>query len=191
MLFNVFFYKYWSIYHRICRCEGKRGGVRGPTHLCLLLSFMGGSSESEEYDDSDSESEDPFTSHQARRQASSGSQRGATAPFYNYPGAGWTPPFSSAPPLPWVTKTLRHTDRQTERQTDRASPSDERAGSFSEVFLPTDHFTLSSLPTTTTTTLLLKREYTTQTDWALSTHSLFGEGIQIEISFSDDDAHPL
>ncbi|CAG6015261.1 unnamed protein product [Menidia menidia] len=57
-------------------------------------------SESEEYDDSDSESEDPFTSHQARRQASSGSQRGAMAPFYNYPGAGWTPPFSSAPPLP-------------------------------------------------------------------------------------------
>uniref|UniRef100_H3CRN5 Protein tweety homolog n=1 Tax=Tetraodon nigroviridis TaxID=99883 RepID=H3CRN5_TETNG len=57
-------------------------------------------SESEEYEDSDSESEDPFTSHQARRQTSSGSQRGAMAPFYNYPGAGWTPPFSSAPPLP-------------------------------------------------------------------------------------------
>ncbi|XP_008284063.1 protein tweety homolog 1 [Stegastes partitus] len=54
-------------------------------------------SESEEYEDSDSESEDPFTSHQARRQTASGSQRGA---FYNYPGAGWTPPFSSAPPLP-------------------------------------------------------------------------------------------
>uniref|UniRef100_A0A665VVY7 Protein tweety homolog n=1 Tax=Echeneis naucrates TaxID=173247 RepID=A0A665VVY7_ECHNA len=57
-------------------------------------------SESEEYEDSDSESEDPFTSHQARRQTASGSQRGAMAPFYNYPGAGWTPPFSSAPPLP-------------------------------------------------------------------------------------------
>ncbi|KAG7237638.1 hypothetical protein INR49_032084 [Caranx melampygus] len=50
-------------------------------------------SESEEYEDSDSESEDPFTSHQARRQTASGSQRGAMAPFYNYPGAGWTPPF--------------------------------------------------------------------------------------------------
>uniref|UniRef100_A0A8C3ANL7 Protein tweety homolog n=1 Tax=Cyclopterus lumpus TaxID=8103 RepID=A0A8C3ANL7_CYCLU len=57
-------------------------------------------SESEEYEDSDSESEDPFTSHQARRPTASGSQRGAMAPFYNYPGAGWTPPFSSAPPLP-------------------------------------------------------------------------------------------
>uniref|UniRef100_A0A7N8X4G7 Protein tweety homolog n=1 Tax=Mastacembelus armatus TaxID=205130 RepID=A0A7N8X4G7_9TELE len=57
-------------------------------------------SESEEYEDSDSESEDPFTSHQARRQTASGSQRGAMTPFYNYPGAGWTPPFSSAPPLP-------------------------------------------------------------------------------------------
>uniref|UniRef100_A0A8C6SWQ6 Protein tweety homolog n=1 Tax=Neogobius melanostomus TaxID=47308 RepID=A0A8C6SWQ6_9GOBI len=57
-------------------------------------------SDSEDYEDSDSESEDPFTSHQARRQTSSGSQRGATAPFYNYPGSGWTPPFSSAPPLP-------------------------------------------------------------------------------------------
>ncbi|XP_074539011.1 protein tweety homolog 1 isoform X3 [Halichoeres trimaculatus] len=57
-------------------------------------------SESEEYEDSDSESEDPFTSHQARRPQASGSQRGAMAPFYNYPGAGWTPPFSSAPPLP-------------------------------------------------------------------------------------------
>ncbi|KAK9513912.1 hypothetical protein VZT92_027412 [Zoarces viviparus] len=57
-------------------------------------------SESEEYEDSDSESEDPFTSHQARRQTTSGSQRGAMTPFYNYPGAGWTPPFSSAPPLP-------------------------------------------------------------------------------------------
>lgn len=86
--------------------------------LCLL-SFMDGGSESEEYDDSDSESEDPFTSHQARRQASSGSQRGAVTPFYNYPGAGWTPPFSSAPPLPWVTQTLRHTDRQTGRQTEQ------------------------------------------------------------------------
>nr|XP_020473219.1 protein tweety homolog 1 isoform X1 [Monopterus albus]XP_020473220.1 protein tweety homolog 1 isoform X1 [Monopterus albus] len=57
-------------------------------------------SESDEYEDSDSESEDPFTSHQARRQTAPGSQRGAMAPFYNYPGAGWTPPFSSAPPLP-------------------------------------------------------------------------------------------
>lgn len=81
----------------------------------LFLSVMDANSESEEYDDSDSESEDPFTSHQARRQASSGSQRGAMAPFYNYPGAGWTPPFSSAPPLPWVTQTLRHTDRQTDK----------------------------------------------------------------------------
>ncbi|TRY59481.1 hypothetical protein DNTS_017874 [Danionella cerebrum] len=57
-------------------------------------------SDSEEYEDSDSESEDPFTSHQARRQTSSGSQRGALPPFYSYQGAGWTPPFSSAPPLP-------------------------------------------------------------------------------------------
>lgn len=68
--------------------------------LPLSLYFMAARSESEEYEDSDSESEDPFTSHQARRQTSSGSQRGAMAPFYNYPGAGWTPPFSSAPPLP-------------------------------------------------------------------------------------------
>lgn len=79
------------------------------------LSFMDDNSESEEYEDSDSESEDPFTSHQARRQTASGSQRGAMAPFYNYPGAGWTPPFSSAPPLPWVTPTHRHKDRQTDR----------------------------------------------------------------------------
>ncbi|XP_051999439.1 protein tweety homolog 1-like [Xyrauchen texanus] len=57
-------------------------------------------SDSEEYEDSDSESEDPFTSHQARRQMVSGSQRGALPPFYSYQGAGWTPPFSSAPPLP-------------------------------------------------------------------------------------------
>lgn len=68
--------------------------------LPLSLYSMVDRSESEEYEDSDSESEDPFTSHQARRQTSSGSQRGAMAPFYNYPGAGWTPPFSSAPPLP-------------------------------------------------------------------------------------------
>lgn len=81
----------------------------------LSLYFMGDASESEEYEDSDSESEDPFTSHQARRQTASGSQRGAMAPFYNYPGAGWTPPFSSAPPLPWVTQTHRHKDRQTDR----------------------------------------------------------------------------
>uniref|UniRef100_A0A3B5MR82 Protein tweety homolog n=1 Tax=Xiphophorus couchianus TaxID=32473 RepID=A0A3B5MR82_9TELE len=67
--------------------------------LCSLPGAWRSFPESEEYDDSDSESEDPFTSHQARRQASSGSQRGAMAPFYNYPGAGWTPPFSSAPPL--------------------------------------------------------------------------------------------
>uniref|UniRef100_A0A8C1D054 Protein tweety homolog n=1 Tax=Cyprinus carpio carpio TaxID=630221 RepID=A0A8C1D054_CYPCA len=57
-------------------------------------------SDSEEYEDSDSESEDPFTSHQARRQTSTGSQRGALPHFYSYQGAGWTPPFSSAPPLP-------------------------------------------------------------------------------------------
>lgn len=68
-----------------------------PTFLSL---FMGDDSESDEYEDSDSESEDPFTSHQARRQTALGSQRGAMTPFYNYPGAGWTPPFSSAPPLP-------------------------------------------------------------------------------------------
>lgn len=85
------------------------------THDHLSLSFMDDDSESEEYEDSDSESEDPFTSHQARRQTASGSQRGAMAPFYNYPGAGWTPPFSSAPPLPWVTQTHRHKDRQTDR----------------------------------------------------------------------------
>ncbi|XP_077065825.1 protein tweety homolog 1 isoform X3 [Siphateles boraxobius] len=57
-------------------------------------------SDSEEYEDSDSESEDPFTSHQARRPTATGSQRGALPPFYSYQGAGWTPPFSSAPPLP-------------------------------------------------------------------------------------------
>lgn len=70
------------------------------SHTSLSLSFLDDDSESEEYEDSDSESEDPFTSHQARRPTASGSQRGAMAPFYNYPGAGWTPPFSSAPPLP-------------------------------------------------------------------------------------------
>ena len=48
------------------------------------------------------------------------------APFYNYPGAGWTPPFSSAPPLPWVTQTHRHTDRQTDRQTERPRCSKRR-----------------------------------------------------------------
>ncbi|MED6282755.1 hypothetical protein CHARACLAT_001652 [Characodon lateralis] len=78
--------------------------LSGLAFTAILCSLPGAwrsfPSESEEYDDSDSESEDPFTSHQARRQASSGSQRGAMAPFYNYPGAGWTPPFSSAPPLP-------------------------------------------------------------------------------------------
>ncbi|KPP74643.1 Protein tweety-like, partial [Scleropages formosus] len=57
-------------------------------------------SDLEEYEDSDSESEDPFTSHQARRQTAMGSQRGALPAFYSYQGAGWTPPFSSAPPLP-------------------------------------------------------------------------------------------
>ncbi|KAM7420952.1 hypothetical protein PAMA_015246 [Pampus argenteus] len=91
-------------------------GMEGLLYLCLysflsalaftaILCSLPGAwrsfpSESEEYEDSDSESEDPFTSHQARRQTASGSQRGAMAPFYNYPGAGWTPPFSSAPPLP-------------------------------------------------------------------------------------------
>ncbi|MBN3299253.1 TTY1B protein, partial [Amia calva] len=56
--------------------------------------------ESNEYEDSDSESEDPFTSHQARRQTPAGSQRGVLPGFYSYQGAGWTAPFSSAPPLP-------------------------------------------------------------------------------------------
>ncbi|KAJ8287855.1 hypothetical protein COCON_G00005140 [Conger conger] len=56
--------------------------------------------DSEEYEDSDSESEDPFTSHQARRQTAMGSQRGALPAFYSYQGASWNPPFSSAPPLP-------------------------------------------------------------------------------------------
>lgn len=84
---------------------------------------MGDDSESDEYEDSDSESEDPFTSHQARRQTASGSQRGAMAPFYNYPGAGWTPPFSSAPPLPWVTQAHRHTDRQNVPDVERVALS--------------------------------------------------------------------
>ncbi|XP_046703364.1 protein tweety homolog 1 isoform X2 [Silurus meridionalis] len=70
----------------------------------ILCSLPGAwrrfSRDSEEYDDSDSESEDPFTSHQARRQTARGSQRGALPPFYSYQGAGWTSPFSSAPPLP-------------------------------------------------------------------------------------------
>ncbi|XP_066540144.1 protein tweety homolog 1 isoform X2 [Hoplias malabaricus] len=70
----------------------------------ILCSLPGAwrtfSSDSEEYEDSDSESEDPFTSHQARRPTATGSQRGALPPFYSYQGAGWTPPFSSAPPLP-------------------------------------------------------------------------------------------
>ncbi|MFT7815904.1 protein tweety homolog 1 isoform X1 [Arapaima gigas] len=57
-------------------------------------------SDSEDYEDSDSESEDPFTSHQARRQTATGSRHGALPAFYSYQGAGWTPPFSSAPPLP-------------------------------------------------------------------------------------------
>ncbi|KAL7886482.1 hypothetical protein AOLI_G00042030 [Acnodon oligacanthus] len=69
--------------------------------LCSLPgAWRSFSSDSEEYEDSDSESEDPFTSHQARRQTATGSQRGALPPFYSYQGAGWTPPFSSAPPLP-------------------------------------------------------------------------------------------
>ncbi|XP_037393205.1 protein tweety homolog 1 isoform X3 [Pygocentrus nattereri] len=71
--------------------------------LCSLPgAWRSFSSDSEEYEDSDSESEDPFTSHQARRQTATGSQRGALPPFYSYQGAGWTPPFSSAPPLPTV-----------------------------------------------------------------------------------------
>eukprot|EP00063_Salmo_salar_P035409 XP_014010244.1 PREDICTED: protein tweety homolog 1-like isoform X2 [Salmo salar] len=79
-------------------------------------------SDSEEYEDSDSESEDPFTSHQACRQPAVGSQRGALPPFYNYQGAGWTPPFSSAPPLPTPNvssngnpgyESLALTDRQS------------------------------------------------------------------------------
>ncbi|KAM7383358.1 hypothetical protein PAMP_003019 [Pampus punctatissimus] len=97
-------------------------GMEGLLYLCLysflsalaftaILCSLPGAwrsfpSESEEYEDSDSESEDPFTSHQARRQTASGSQRGAMAPFYNYPGAGWTPPFSSAPPLPYEPSPL-------------------------------------------------------------------------------------
>ncbi|XP_058245702.1 protein tweety homolog 1 isoform X2 [Hemibagrus wyckioides] len=69
--------------------------------LCSLPgAWRSFSRDSEEYDDSDSESEDPFTSHQARRQTARGSQRGALPPFYSYQGAGWTSPFSSAPPLP-------------------------------------------------------------------------------------------
>lgn len=75
-------------------------GVRHSAHTHFISPFTDGDSDSEEYEDSDSESEDPFTSHQARRQTAAGSQRGALPPFYNYPGAGWTPPFSSAPPLP-------------------------------------------------------------------------------------------
>ncbi|XP_023685896.1 protein tweety homolog 1 isoform X1 [Paramormyrops kingsleyae] len=57
-------------------------------------------SDLEEYEDSDSENEDPFTSHQARRQTAMGPQRGALPTFYSYQGASWIPPFSSAPPLP-------------------------------------------------------------------------------------------
>ncbi|XP_035386362.1 protein tweety homolog 1 isoform X2 [Electrophorus electricus] len=69
--------------------------------LCSLPgAWRSFASDSEDYEDSDSESEDPFTSHQARRQTAVGSQRGALPPFYSYQGAGWTPPFSSAPPLP-------------------------------------------------------------------------------------------
>ncbi|XP_076135662.1 protein tweety homolog 1 [Alosa pseudoharengus] len=69
--------------------------------LCSLPgAWRSFASDSEDYEDSDSESEDPFTSHQARRQTAMGSQRGALPPFYSYQGAGWTPPFSSAPPLP-------------------------------------------------------------------------------------------
>ncbi|KAI4873562.1 hypothetical protein NFI96_026260 [Prochilodus magdalenae] len=65
-----------------------------------VVLAVGSVRDSEEYEDSDSESEDPFTSHQARRPTATGSQRGALPPFYSYQGAGWTPPFSSAPPLP-------------------------------------------------------------------------------------------
>uniref|UniRef100_A0A3B3UA80 Protein tweety homolog n=1 Tax=Poecilia latipinna TaxID=48699 RepID=A0A3B3UA80_9TELE len=90
--------------------------------LCSLPGAWRSFPESEEYDDSDSESEDPFTSHQARRQASSGSQRGAMAPFYNYPGAGWTPPFSSAPPLTPNVSSNGNPGYESLPLTDRQSP---------------------------------------------------------------------
>ncbi|MBN3315739.1 TTYH1 protein, partial [Atractosteus spatula] len=91
-------------------------GMEGLLYLCLysLLSavsfttllcslpgaWRGFSSDSDDYEDSDSESEDPFPSHQARRQTPAGSQRGVLPGFYSYQGASWAPPFSSAPPLP-------------------------------------------------------------------------------------------
>ncbi|XP_030640844.1 protein tweety homolog 1 [Chanos chanos] len=69
--------------------------------LCSLPgAWRSFSSDAEDYEDSDSESEDPFTSHQARRQTATASQRGAPPPFYSYQGDRWTHPFSSAPPLP-------------------------------------------------------------------------------------------
>uniref|UniRef100_A0A3Q0R735 Protein tweety homolog n=1 Tax=Amphilophus citrinellus TaxID=61819 RepID=A0A3Q0R735_AMPCI len=90
--------------------------------LCSLPGAWRSFPESEEYEDSDSESEDPFTSHQARRQTSSGSQRGAMAPFYNYPGAGWTPPFSSAPPLTPNVSSNGNPGYESLPLTDRQSP---------------------------------------------------------------------
>lgn len=76
-----------------------------------FLFLLGWSSDLEEYEDSDSENEDPFTSHQARRQTAMGPQRGALPTFYSYQGASWIPPFSSAPPLSWVTDADTQTDR--------------------------------------------------------------------------------
>uniref|UniRef100_A0A3B4ACJ5 Protein tweety homolog n=1 Tax=Periophthalmus magnuspinnatus TaxID=409849 RepID=A0A3B4ACJ5_9GOBI len=90
--------------------------------LCSLPGAWRSFPESEDYEDSDSESEDPFTSHQARRQTSSGSQRGATAPFYNYPGSGWTPPFSSAPPLTQNVSSNGNPGYESLPLTDRQSP---------------------------------------------------------------------
>uniref|UniRef100_A0A3Q2YH70 Protein tweety homolog n=1 Tax=Hippocampus comes TaxID=109280 RepID=A0A3Q2YH70_HIPCM len=90
--------------------------------LCSLPGAWRSFPDSEEYEDSDSESEDPFTSHQARRQTASGSQRGAMAPFYNYPGAGWTPPFSSAPPLTPNVSSNGNPGYESLPLTDRQSP---------------------------------------------------------------------
>uniref|UniRef100_A0A3B3SN51 Protein tweety homolog n=1 Tax=Paramormyrops kingsleyae TaxID=1676925 RepID=A0A3B3SN51_9TELE len=67
--------------------------------LCSLPGAWRNFPDLEEYEDSDSENEDPFTSHQARRQTAMGPQRGALPTFYSYQGASWIPPFSSAPPL--------------------------------------------------------------------------------------------
>uniref|UniRef100_A0A3P8WR40 Protein tweety homolog n=1 Tax=Cynoglossus semilaevis TaxID=244447 RepID=A0A3P8WR40_CYNSE len=90
--------------------------------LCSLPGAWRSFPESEEYEDSDSENEDPFTSHQARRQTALGSQRGAMAPFYNYPGAGWTPPFSSAPPLTPNVSSNGNPGYESLPLTDRQSP---------------------------------------------------------------------